>query len=134
MVKILPYIPELFAPRVYICHWGTEGPYDRSTWHQIFDGVEDDIYWAMLSTGFAIVNGEPEYLPMLARTLASLPEIPHDMCPACRYLYQPFTFAMPHIPRWNIYRGPEKYCPPAIYWPPSIHGEEPPPGYHWNWE
>ena len=134
MAKIRKYVYPLDDTPVYICHVGLLGHDPSTSWHMVFDGLPDDIYWFMAFTGGNILWVPASVAPLYAKSLTSLPQIPRDICGACWYQTPPLDYFHPMVPRWDIYRGQQQPCPVSIYWPHPYEYDNNPPGFYYPWQ
>lgn len=134
MSKQILITPTIDEPYIYICHWGELGPDPTYNWHQIWDGVYDDIYWAMGAINYVVQGAPAGGELIMALDLEAQPQVVRQLCPACNWIgaydYIPWTRA----PRWNINHGKTNRTPPAIYWKHPNEYDNNPPGHPYPWQ
>lgn len=101
-----------------LCHNGELGFWEPSAYHTIF---AYQIYDIPPTVGRSHSHNTAAEAFLEALTWAALPEIGADCCIWCR-----LGAPGPTVPRWNIYRGPDKKIVPATFYWDWYDG--PPPG------
>lgn len=133
MAKVLLHPIELDIPWVYIAHVGELSPDPKTSWHMIWDGTEEDIYWLWAFGAGSVLTSVAGEAYAYARDLAAMPQMARRICTGCWYQYYGMAFDMPIAPQWNIYHGEQKPVPPSIYWNHPYEWDNPPPGYWYPW-
>jgi len=102
-------VPPLDESYVVVQHFGPLDRYDPAAWHLIYGYEALD-----LPPDVAAFHTQNYLYQALLEALqwSRMPQLVADICSYCRA-----GANGPHLPRWNIYRGPDvANAPPCIFW------------------
>ena len=128
MAKIRPYVPDpATGYTVFFYHIGGPAAGPGHPWHLIWWYHPCDQpgpgWWP-----FANVDSIDK-AKTFAALGARLPQLLRDLCWQC-WGYDWWHLETPWLPRWNIYRSPNRLrTVPGFVWP--FPPGDPPPGYNW---